>query len=402
VTLTGSGYQWQLSTNNGISWSNIAGANNTTLDLTTVTTSQNGNLYRLLVGDCGVGTITSNAALLTVNSRAVITTQPSGTNVCEGAATGFSISTTGTPISYQWQVSTDGGTTWTNISGATAASYNIASVTVADNNKRFRVRVLSAAPCSPLLSDAVTLIVIPNPIVNASVSPSNSVCIGTSVTLTGSGASSYSWDNGVSNGTSFPANSSGIYIVTGTENGCSDTASVNITVLPDPVVTITASNGTTLLPGGNTVLSAQSNPVAASFQWFKEGVIMPGRTGSSITVNYNSSADLGNYTAEAADANGCKGISSNILIEAYNTALITPNPASGSFYVNLPPVNTNLYRTVNVYDSKGARVLSARYDGPANAMKVNATLLSTGIYLVEIKDENGKRIGSGKVLITAR
>jgi hypothetical protein len=402
ATATGSGYQWQLSTNNGSSWSNIAGANNPTLDLTAVTTSQNGNLYRLLVGDCGVGTITSNSAMLTVNSRAVITAQPSGTNVCEGTATGFSISATGSPISYQWQVSTDGGTTWANISGATASSYNIASTSIADNNKRFRVRVSSAAPCSPVLSDAVTLVVKVNPLVSATAVPSTRVCLGTSVTLTGSGASSYSWDNGISNGTAFPANSSGVYIVTGTENGCSDTASVSITVLPNPVVTVTASNGTELLPGGSTLLSAQSNPAAASFQWFKEGVIMAGMTGSSLTVTYNSSADLGNYTAEAADANGCKGTSSAVLIEAYIAPLITPNPASGSFYVTLPPANTNLSCTVNVYDSKGARVFSARYSGPANAMKVNATSFSTGVYMVEVKDENGKRIGSGKVLITAR
>ena len=54
-----------------------------------------------------------------------------------------------------------------------------------------------------------------------------------------------------------------------------------------------------------------------------------------------------------------------------------------------------------MYDSKGARVFSARYAGNINAMKVNAAAFRAGIYMVELKDDSGKRTASGKVMITA-
>ena len=56
------------------------------------------------------------------------------------------------------------------------------------------------------------------------------VCAGTSVTLSGAGASSYVWTNGVSNGVSFvPALGTVSYTVTGTDaNGCQNTDQVNV------------------------------------------------------------------------------------------------------------------------------------------------------------------------------
>ena len=55
---------------------------------------------------------------------------------------------------------------------------------------------------------------------------------GSTVTLAGSGASSYSWDNGVTNGTPFAApGSTTVYTVTGTDgNNCSNTAQVTLNV----------------------------------------------------------------------------------------------------------------------------------------------------------------------------
>lgn len=62
------------------------------------------------------------------------------------------------PLSYQWQVSTDAGSTWSNISGATAASLVLTGLTSADSGKRYRC-VVSATGASSVTSNSATLTV---------------------------------------------------------------------------------------------------------------------------------------------------------------------------------------------------------------------------------------------------
>jgi hypothetical protein len=72
-----------------------------------------------------------------------------------------------------------------------------------------------------------TLTVNAIPTVTASAT-STSVCTGQSVTLTGGGASSYSWNNGVTNGVAFTPSNTATYTVTGTTAGCAATADVTV------------------------------------------------------------------------------------------------------------------------------------------------------------------------------
>jgi len=63
------------------------------------------------------------------------------------------------------------------------------------------------------------------------------VCTGNTVTLNGSGAVSYTWNNNIQNGVAFTPVTTQTYIVTGTgANGCTDTASVVVTVNANPDV----------------------------------------------------------------------------------------------------------------------------------------------------------------------
>jgi hypothetical protein len=117
---TGPTYQWQRSTNGGSSWSSLSGQTAATLTLTSVTTSMNGYQYRIVV-KCGTGCscssgTTSNAATLTVVTTATsIATQPSSQMVCAGSTATFTVAATGSSLIYQWQQSTNGGTSWSSI-----------------------------------------------------------------------------------------------------------------------------------------------------------------------------------------------------------------------------------------------------------------------------------------------
>ncbi len=169
VTATGTSlaYQWQASSD-GITWSNISGATNATLPLTAVAATDNGRRLRVIVSN-SVGSVTSSAAVLTVTpapSAPTISTQPSPATVVSPATATFSVAASGTPaVTYQWQVSTDGGTTFADIVGATGASYTTAASTTADSGKLFRVRVSNSA--GSVVSNAVALTVSPTPLAPA-------------------------------------------------------------------------------------------------------------------------------------------------------------------------------------------------------------------------------------------
>lgn len=157
VTASGSGtltYQWQrLAAGN---WSDIAGA--TAASYTTPATlrsADNGSQFRVNVTN-SVGAATSSVATLTVSPAPVapsFTTQPADVAVTEPATASFTVAATGTPApTLQWQVSTDGGTTWANVttgSGTNSATYTTAATAIGMNGWRYRALATNSAGTTP-------------------------------------------------------------------------------------------------------------------------------------------------------------------------------------------------------------------------------------------------------------
>ena len=94
-----------------------------------------------------------------------ISQQPQSTTVTEGNAAEFSI-TASAAETYQWQHSTDNGSSWTDISGATSADYTTETTTTSMDGYQYRCVVKSASGVS-VISQAATLTV------NQSVSPTS-------------------------------------------------------------------------------------------------------------------------------------------------------------------------------------------------------------------------------------
>ncbi|MGB5264784.1 MAG: hypothetical protein WBN28_14395, partial [Lutimonas sp.] len=99
----------------------------------------------------------------------VITTQPVNQIFCESGTANFSVVAAGNNT-YQWQISTNGGTTFSNIanggnySGATTAQLIVSNVTSAYNNHQFRVIINRLGfICGSTTSDIVSLTVNSSP-----------------------------------------------------------------------------------------------------------------------------------------------------------------------------------------------------------------------------------------------
>jgi hypothetical protein len=186
---------------------------------------------------------TNVSGVLTVNAIPSI----SGTaNVCMGSSTALTGS--GTAASSNAWSSTNTGVGTINTTTTTGTLSSVAAgttnVTYTDNNG--------------CVSAATTVTVNALPTVTATASAA-SICSGSNLTLTGGGASTYAWDNGVTNALAFAASTSTNYTVTGTDaNGCANTASTSVTVNALP----TANAGADIT--GASTCGKNTTPVSAS------------------------------------------------------------------------------------------------------------------------------------------
>jgi alpha-tubulin suppressor-like RCC1 family protein len=196
--------QWQTSTNGGTTWSNVAGATSTTLTIKSVTGTNNGQQYRAVFKNA-VGSATSEAATLTVQSKPVIKTEPFNATVREGEEAKFLCIGSGTPTpTEQWEVSTDAGASWNPIPGANSEFLGVPSVTMAMTGYEYRATFTNSAGSTT--GNAATLTVDTPPSITEQ--PENAtVEVGEAaqfeVAATGTPAPTVQWELSINNGSSW-------------------------------------------------------------------------------------------------------------------------------------------------------------------------------------------------------
>ena len=156
-------YQWEKSDDGGANYSPIIGATNASyVTPNLVYADDNNDRYRCVVSLVGsASSVTSNYATQTVLRVISIAIPPVNQAVVEGNTATFNIvaSITSGTISYQWQISTDGGSSFSNINGAINTSYTTpATVYPTTPSEQFRC-VLSNVAATTVTSSAVTLTV---------------------------------------------------------------------------------------------------------------------------------------------------------------------------------------------------------------------------------------------------
>ena len=90
------------------------------------------------------------------NGNIIINTQPANASVADEATANFSVTASGNNLSYQWAVSTDGGTTFESIVGANTATYSLTADS-RDNGNQYRCHIVNG--CDVQTSTAATLTV---------------------------------------------------------------------------------------------------------------------------------------------------------------------------------------------------------------------------------------------------
>ena len=423
---TGLIYQWQLSTDGGANWNNIAGANSSNYSISNVSFSQNGHRFRCVInnGVCATPGI-SNAAILTVNQLAAINTQPTSATICSGSSNSFCVTATGTGLTYQWQISTNGCSgPWTNIAGATSNCYSVVGTSTA----YYRCNVTSGACGNTVSSNCATLTVINPPTITNH--PANvQVCSGSNAVFNVSGSSTqtviYQWQVSSDGGTTWN-NMSGANASTLTVTGTAVSMNNNryrcqlsnatcatpvnsgaaiLTVRQLPSVGLTAAPLTSLLPGQTTTLTATPNAstggtVSTAWTYNTNPLAV---TGNTFVVNVEKT---GNYQVGISESwpGGlvCANASPVVTINAPASSrlFIFPSPNDGRFSVSYYNAGgNNTQRQIMIYDAKGAAVYSRKFSiaGPYTLLNIDLRQANTGIYFVVVGDAQGKKLAEGKV-----
>ena len=247
--------------------------------------SPNGNDIVILANE-----VSSTLSIYQVNTcataaGAVVTA--AANSICVGASTTLSIPGS-TGSSYQWLLNGQPiiGETSTQLIAAQAGSYSVMvnSITLACSDTSL-IKVISTTA---------------SPTVSASIN--QSVCAGSPVTLNGSGALTYSWNNGVTNAVAFIPVSTATYTVTGTnQQGCTGTATTTVTVNALPVVS--AGVDQTVCGGSSVTFTATG---ATNYVWNN------GATGASLTVQTGTNLSSTSYFVTGT--NSSTGCSSNDIV----------------------------------------------------------------------------------------
>ena len=324
VTLTGSGastYLWDNNVSNGVSF--VPSVN---------------NVYRVTGTDVN-GCINTAKVSVEVNSFPVVFANTTYTAVCSGE----SVTLTGAGAStYTWNNNVSNGVSF------------VPSVT-----KTYTVTGTDVNGCKNTANVLVTVNALPKVVATAT---TKAICIGESVTLTGTGASTYTWDNNVSNGVSFVPNTTKTYIVTGTDaNGCKNTSNVSVTVNSLPVVIATATK-TVICIGEEVTLSGSG---ASTYTW----------DNNVSNCVFFVPSETKTYTVTGTNANGCsKKASVNVKVNMLPPVSITLNG-------NTTYCSTNLTELVSTTSS------SYLWNSGETTKSIKPT--QTGNYFVKITDING-------------
>ncbi len=426
ATGTNLSYQWQSSaTGCGGVFTNITSATSASYTIPIVSAAMSGMAFRVVItGVCAPAVVSSNCVVLSVNNTTNILVQPADVAKCEGSPATFTTNATGSSVGYQWQVSTDGGNVYNNITGETNTSLTLPAITAAMNANKYRA-VISSACATAINTNAATLSVQSAPIITTQPADITVCTINAvfNVIATGSGLQ-YQWQQSadavnytnISGATTSsltlanltPALAAFKYRVVVSNSLCGSINSVPVMVKIGtlPVVILSISPSASVNPAHPALLTAAVTPPGNYiYQWKRNNAVLP------VSVSFISNLtglvqQFGSYQVTATDAvSGCTGISNTVVVSDIdaerNRLFITPNPVRSTVQISFYSAGAgNIVRSLNIFDSKGARVLTRIFStaGTYANMLLDVSAYTSGVYFIELRDADGKRIANDRLI----
>jgi hypothetical protein len=418
-------YQWQSRPNSTAPWTNCSNgpiySGSTTNLLEMVPFTLNNHEFRCIVTNSNLCSSTSNTSVLTVFQDPVIASQPISVTTCANQATNFTVSVTGSGITYQWQNRSNSTAPWTNCingpiySGSTANSLLVLNPSSLNSNE-FRCVVTNGNGCTTTTNFAIltinTIPIFSSQPIAVSVCPTQTANFTVSASGTGlfyqwqnrNGASG-TWAN-CTNGSIYSGSSSNSLqvlnvsglnnyqyrCVTTISNGCSATSNaVNLTVYSNLTAVITA-DGVFANPVNINLGDANALVLTGSFNSSNPNIVWSPSSGLSATntaspIAYPSTNTL--YTATFTNIYGCTQ-STSIQMN------VNPLPLNGSISV----ISGSGLSSFNILDTLKVEI---RLNGASDIYAAFARLRYFGplaSYLNYVGYTAGTILGTGAAVIS--
>lgn len=406
---TGSSQRWQYSTNNGTNWLLVpasapySGVTTSTLSVGPLTTTLNNYLFRNRVITNGCTTLTNSSQVI-VKPLPIITSNVTNKVSCELADSVFFGFTAGSQVTnVSWQLSTDGGTTWANLSdgypysGTTTDRMVIQRPTMTMNNHLFRAILINDESCS-LTTAAGRLTINERPVITV-IGTKRQVCLNDTAIFNATSTNTlvgYQWQTNASGvwqnvtgghqATLFVvANTSQLngkhYRLIGTDsNGCNNVSdSLSLDILPSPVAEIFSTD--TIVCYGDSLLLTGIG--AGGYHWLPA----PGLSSTSGISVFVKPLQTTVYTLVVTNGLGCKSI-------ATKRISVLPQPIAV-----ITNTNTN-YCVGQSLTVRAQSTLGSSYKWYKNGVEISGqiedslqlgqlTLSDSATYVVEVTTTSG-------------
>lgn len=299
----------------------------------------------------------------------------------------------GTPVNLQLM---GNASTISSYSWFTGASTNTTTFTPA-NPGVVSCYVLKETTPGCVDLEVSNMNVLTSPTVSVVQAPTGNICSGTTITMTASGANSYTYVlsptssstmNPISLNMPVVSSLSNVSLVLGGRgtNNCVHTQTIQLSIQPNPTVTVTGPTAA-LCIGTTATLSASG---ASSYTWTGAG----NSTTNSISYMASAPAGVRDFTLNAESIEGCKSAEVVVTVTVNNCTgikeqaskkeiAVYPNPFSGQLDFD------DFSGTVTIYTGLGQKVLECK----AEIIKIiNTSELPTGIYLIQTTDNHGQSV----------
>lgn len=277
-------YQWLR---NGVV---IAGAVGPTYTTPTLTAADNGSRYAIRITN-DKGSVTSADAILTVLPPPTITASPTSQTVAVGATATFTVTATGSTLSYQWRRDDQA------IAGANAASFTTAATVAADDRAVYTVDVGNGAG---FVTSAAATLTVQSAAAVATQPLSQTAAVGDAVvfaTAATGGNLAYQWRRG---GTDIPGATAAIYVLPSA--ALADSGAAFSVVVTNPRGTATSSAATlTVVAAASAPPSAAPAELAAArtLANAESFVLVRRQNGALASWGYNGEGQRGDGTTSA-------------------------------------------------------------------------------------------------------
>ncbi len=363
-------YTWTASSSN-ISGETSSGSGNSIIDILTNTTNSNQSInYQIKLISQSTGCTNNQNISVLVKPKPIVNTQNSFTK-CSGDTVNLQLNGNIINETYSWYAVDNLNVTGEKLNPQTTNLINDKLVNHTTSVQSVNYNITPISECGNGIAQTISILIfpIPRPIITAS--GPLTFCTGGNVNLTSDNYSQYKWSNGnLTN--SISVNQTGKFYVNVTnQDGCkgnSDTLSIIVNTIPNPLIT---KNGSTL----------KSNYTSGN-QWYFNGVLIAGAVYDTYIPVSN-----GVYSNKVLK-NACLGISNDIyigdvgLIELQSSFLsIFPNPTNGTFKISSPTESIN---SIVVFDNLGKIVFSNYEIQKEKEHSIDLINCADGMYTVKV------------------